>query len=177
MKNYTHNEHDRWSWRLANFSDFTHIIDMAHHNAGPDVAEIFEVQPEVAEFNLLNDLTKQAYQPHSAFIVVAEDNATKELLGFSWADVTQTIWSNDLVLNLKIVDVDTPSPRERIRLIAQMMLLWEDFCLRQGVPVICSTSVRRNQGAYTKLHQQMGYAIHGAFFYKRVIARFELPSA
>lgn len=171
MTKYQHNEQDRWSWRLANFNDFATIVKLAHANAGPDVSDIFTVEPHVAEYNLLNDLTKQAYQPHTAFILVGEDNTTKRIISFSWADVSQTIWSTDQVLNLKIVEVAEGSPRERIRMTAQMMLLWEDYCLRQGVPIICSTTVRKKQRAYLRLHEQMGYTIHGAFAYKRVIAQ------
>lgn len=169
MTKYKHTDTDRWVWRLATYDDFAKISNSAYNNAKQYVEDIFDVQQRTGEYNLLNDLTKQTFQPHTAFILLAEDKNTKELLCYTWGDVSQTIWSTDRVLNLKIIHVDSGTAKERIRMVAQMMLAWEEYCLQHGVPVICSSSVRSEQRAYMRLHEQAGYSIRGSFAYKRVM--------
>jgi hypothetical protein len=49
-----------------------------------------------------------------------------------------------------------------------MMRLWEGFAKLAGVPIVCSTTMRNDQGAFLKLHSKNGYDVRGSYAYKKL---------
>jgi len=49
-----------------------------------------------------------------------------------------------------------------------MIVLWETWARECSVPVICSTTMRRDQEGFLELHRKLGYDVRGSFAYKRV---------
>ena len=60
------------------------------------------------------------------------------------------------------------SAKTRVRLITDMMELWERFAQFANMPIICSTTMRRDQDAFLKLHSRNGYDVRGSYAYKRL---------
>ena len=73
------------------------------------------------------------------------------------------------VVRMAHVDLNL-SARERVRLVEDMMALWERFAVYCGVPILCSTTMRTDQTAFLKLHARRGYSVRGSFAYKKMSA-------
>jgi hypothetical protein len=58
--------------------------------------------------------------------------------------------------------------RDRIVLVKDMMRLWEGFAIMSNTPIVCSTTMRRDQTAFLKLHERMGYDVRGSYAYKKL---------
>jgi len=65
------------------------------------------------------------------------------------------------------VNLDLPA-RTRIRIINDMMDQWEQFARVTRHNIICSTTMRRDQAAFLKLHARRGYDIRGSYAYKNL---------
>jgi hypothetical protein len=51
-----------------------------------------------------------------------------------------------------------------------MMNLWENFAMFCQVPIICSTTMRKEQDSFLKLHAKNGYDVRGSYAYKKISA-------
>ena len=60
------------------------------------------------------------------------------------------------------------SNRMRVGLVIDMIQLWEGFAKLANVPVICSTTMRKDQSSFLKLHEKFGYDVRGSYAYKRI---------
>jgi hypothetical protein len=64
----------------------------------------------------------------------------------------------------------TLSPRERVILVKDMLRLWEAFATLARVRIICSTTMRKDQSSFLKLHEKHGYDVRGSYAYKKLNA-------
>ena len=60
------------------------------------------------------------------------------------------------------------STKMRIRLVTDMFNLWEGFARLAQVPIICSTTMRRDQSGFLRLHEKHGYDVRGSYAYKKI---------
>jgi hypothetical protein len=136
-----------------------------------EIDEIHTPQDMVLARNLTLSVVNQLYNEFSDLVLVARDRETNLLVAYTWVGRGfRPSWSDDEELCVKIAHVDlTCSARERVRLINQMITFWELWAVDCAVPVICSTTNRRDQDAFLRIHEQRGYDVRGSFAYKRVI--------
>jgi hypothetical protein len=62
------------------------------------------------------------------------------------------------------------SSRQRIELVKDMLKMWEDWARLCNVSVVCSSTMRREQDAFLKLHERNGYILRGSYAYKKLNA-------
>ena len=72
-----------------------------------------------------------------------------------------------VVVRMAHVDLSLPA-RTRIRLVKDMIGLWEQWALLCQVPIVCSSTVRGDQAAFLRIHAQAGYDVRGSYAYKRL---------
>ena len=60
------------------------------------------------------------------------------------------------------------STRDRVNLIKDMLQLWEKFATLANVTIICSTTMRKDQNTFLKLHERQGYDVRGSYAYKKL---------
>jgi hypothetical protein len=48
--------------------------------------------------------------------------------------------------------------------------MWEDWARLCGVKVVCSSTMRKEQNAFLKLHERNGYILRGSYAYKKLNA-------
>ena len=91
-------------------------------------------------------------------------------MAYTWAKRGErAAWSDDEMVTVRMAHVDLKlSVRERVRLVDDMMELWERFTKFCEVPILCSTTMREDQGAFLKMHTRRGYSVRGSFAYKRL---------
>jgi hypothetical protein len=68
------------------------------------------------------------------------------------------------------------SARDRVKLVIDMLRLWEAFATLARVRIICSTTMRKDQSSFLKLHEKHGYDVRGSYAYKKLPSRDSLQS-
>jgi hypothetical protein len=94
---------------------------------------------------------------------------TEQLLGFCWFDRGgYTTYSNEEISNAKFHHIDLSLPvRTRVRLLNEMIdqhILWS---YKNGVSIICSTSIRADHDGFMKIHKKRGFVVNGSYAWIR----------
>jgi hypothetical protein len=134
-----------------------------------EVNKIFNFNPNVLAHNIVLGLVNQFYTGTSDLIIGARNDAGK-LMAYTWCKTGEsTMWSTEHVMSIRMAHVDPAlSHRTRIKLLKDMMEIWENFALITNTPIIASSTLRNEQQAFLKLHQRQGYIIKGSTAYLRV---------
>jgi hypothetical protein len=159
-----------YTWTLATGADVTAIVSMAEQHFQNEIDAIFTPEPITMSRNVTLAVINQFYIPGSELVTVAY-NSEGKLLAYTWAIQERTCWSDNLMVAAKMAHVDLScSPRQRIALVKDMMQQWENFARSINVDIVCSTTMRRDQTAFLKLHTRNGYDVRGSFAYKKLSA-------
>jgi len=158
-----------FNWVPATGLDVSDIVKMAEDNFQTEIDTFFNPEPITYSRNITIAIVTQFYAPNSTSVLVCRDS-DKKLLAYTWCDSNETTaWSDDKMVVIKMAHVDLQlSTKIRIKLINDMMKLWECFAITSNTPVICSTTMRSDQSAFLKLHERNGYIVRGSFAYKRL---------
>jgi hypothetical protein len=142
---------------------------MAQNHFQQEIDLIFTPEPITYSRNITMAVVQQFYNPLSQLLSVARDDANK-LLAYTWASRHERApWSDDEMIAVRMAHLDLElSTRQRVRLLTDMITLWETWAGLCGVTIICSTTMRRSQDAFLRLHEKMGYDVRGSFAYKRL---------
>jgi hypothetical protein len=159
-----------YEWTPATLEDLPNIVAMAENHFQSEIDLIFKPQPIVYARNLTFAIVNQHYSPLSELISVAKDD-TGKLLAYTWAKANETSpWSDDNMVVIRMAHVDlTLSPKLRISLVNSMIKLWEGFAITAGIPIVCSTTMRKDQQGFLKLHEKNGYDVRGSYAYKKLL--------
>ena len=162
---------ETWTWTRGVGTDIDPIVQLAQSNYEQEVTPFFTIDPLIFGRNVALDIVKQFYNPLDGLVCVARDNATNDLMAYTWAERNRSsFWSNDEMVNVNMAHVDlNQSARVRVRLVEQMIDLWELWAYSTGIKIICSSTVRDDQQAFLKLHTRKGYTVRGSIAYKRLI--------
>lgn len=156
----------------ATGSDVTDIVNMAESNFQGEIDTIFTPEPIAYARNVMLSVVQQFYLPTTELLYIARETETNKLLAYTWAKSRDyAAWSDDQMVAIRMVHLDLDlSPRLRVKLILEMMDLWEQFAYAAGALIICSNTMRHEQGAFLKLHTRLGYDVRGSYAYKRLSA-------
>ena len=166
-----------YNWRPAVGTDVQSIVSMAENHFQIEIDNIFTPEPVVYSHNVTLAIVNQFYNPlHSLFSVCVDEN--NQLLAYTWACRGEKApWSDNEMIVVRMAHVDLSlSTKLRIRLITNMLELWERFATYCQVPIICSTTMRKDQTAFLKLHQKHGYDVRGSYAYKRISTTQATPA-
>jgi len=161
----------KYTWQPATGIDIPDIVAMAEQHFQQEIDQIFKPEPVVYSRNITLAVVNQFYMPVLELLSVARDDNNK-LVAYTWARADERApWSDDQMIVVRMAHVDLSlSTKDRIRLIVDMMHLWEGFAKLAGVPIVCSTTMRNDQTAFLKLHTKMGYDVRGSYAYKKLSA-------
>jgi len=155
-------------WRPATGLDVASIVQMAEQHFENEIDTVFTPDPVAYSRNLTIAIVNQFYLPMSELVSVALKD--DQIAAYTWAQSGQrSPWSDDNMVVVKMAHLNLSlTSRDRIVLVKDMMRLWEAFALLSNTPIVCSTTMRRDQSAFLKLHERMGYDVRGSYAYKRV---------
>jgi hypothetical protein len=134
---------------------------------------------EIAGFFTPNQ-TRMTYHLHKAIISMAY-GLNEELLSVAkignrlvaWSWITRgkyQAYANEEMAVGEFIHVDLSlSPRKRVMLVAQVLEQWISWAELNKIPVLSSTSIRQDQTAFMKLHDQYGFKRNGSFAYRKCI--------
>lgn len=161
----------KYTWRPANGLDVKAIVDMAVEHFLIETDGIFTPEPVIYQRNLTLAVINQFYGPLSQLVSVAttEDGT---LLAYTWATRGErAVWSDDEMVCVRIAHLDLRlSSRLRVELLKDMLTIWEDWARLCDVNIVCSSTMRREQTAFLKLHERNGYILRGSYAYKKLNA-------
>jgi len=159
-----------YSWTPATGEDFTAIAHLAKTHFIPEVDQIFVPSDFAISKNITYAIINQTYSPLSELLSICKDT-NGNILAYTWVVANQTVaWSLDRMTCIKMAHVDlTLPPRLRVKIISDMMILWEEYAKLVNDVIVCSTTMRHDQTAFLKLHEKRGYSVRGSFAYKRLL--------
>jgi len=158
-----------YAWFPAAGTDVNDIVKMAQDHFQKEIDTVFTPDPIAYGRNITYAVVNQYYNPYSELLSVAR-NQEGQLLAYTWAKAfDRAPWSDDnmIVIRMAHVSLDL-STRQRITLLKDMLQIWENFAQLSKNPIICSTTMRKEQDAFLKLHERAGYDIRGSYAYKRI---------
>jgi hypothetical protein len=113
-------------------------------------------------------VVQQFYIPHQELLMVAR-NQHDQLLAYVWVVRETAPWSDEVMAATRMVHVDLAlSTRHRIRLVQQMIGLWEVWARESGIAIVCSTTMRRDTAGFLRIHAAAGYDVRGSIAYRRL---------
>ena len=159
----------KYTWRPATLSDVDVMIDLSRQNFESEVSDIFVVDAQASGRNLAQAVVTQYYQPSLELVSVAEDH-THKIIAWTWARSTDLPpWSDQRMVQARMANIEmTLSIRMRIKLIQDMLALWEGFARFAGVSIISSSTMRHDYHTFMRLHADAGYTVRGSNAYKKL---------
>ena len=159
-----------WTWQSTSGTDVPLMVRMAQTHFENEIDLIFTPDPVAYARNLTLATVQQFYNPASELLKVAKEHETGAILAYTWAiRGEKTPWSDQEMVFAKMAHVDLSLPvRQRLRLVTGMILQWETWARECGVDIVCSTTMRRDQGGFLDLHRKLGYDVRGSYCYKRL---------
>lgn len=160
-----------YTWRSAQLHDVDNILALAKTHFEVEIDSIFTPEVPVYIRNITFAIVNQHFNPFAECLYVAYDGS--QLLAYTWAKSNEVAaWSDDRMVSVRMAHVDLNlSTRLRVKLITDMMKIWENLARLSRAPVVCSTTMRHDQDAFLKLHQRNGYDVRGSYAYKRLVQR------
>ena len=160
-----------WTWCSTTGSDVPAIVRMAQTHFESEIDTVFTPDPEVYARNLMLATVQQFYNSRAELLRVAREHETDRIMAYTWAIRGQrSPWSDDEMICVRMAHVDLTLPvRQRLRLVTGMIVLWETWAQECSVPVICSTTMRRDQDGFLNTHRRLGYDVRGSYAYKRLM--------
>lgn len=159
----------KYTWRPAGGADVPDIVTMAQRHFEQEIDQVFTPDPIAYSRNVTLAVVQQFYAPMTQLVSVAR-TPHDQLIAYTWAERNQRApWSDDEMIVIKMAHVDLMlSARLRVRLVNDMMDLWEAWARTTGVGIICSTTMRGDQAAFLRIHARRGYDVRGSYAYKKL---------
>ena len=158
-----------FTWTPAGGNDVPDIVAMAEQHFQQEIDTIFNPDPVAYSRNITYAVVNQFYLPTTELLSIARD-PNGSLLAYTWAKSNDRApWSDDPMVVVRMAHVAlNQTAKTRVRLVQDMLELWERFAIFANQPVICSTTMRRDQDAFLKMHSRHGYDVRGSYAYKRL---------
>jgi hypothetical protein len=157
------------TWAPASGPDVADIVAIARTHFESEIDAIFTPDPIVYSRNLTRAVIEQFYNPSSEFLQVARDPSGR-MIAYVWVIRGQrSPWSDEEMAMPRMVHLDLAlSARQRVLIIRQMISMWEAWARANHIPIVCSTTMRRDRDAFLRLHESAGYDVRGSFAYRRL---------
>jgi len=161
---------DTWTWQLASYADVPELVALAVAEYQKEIVGLLEPSPEAFRYNLTQAINEQQYHLSREQVIVARNKATGALMAYAWCKRGHyTPYSTEEMAEAAIAHVDLALPiRTRITILAQMLHQWILWCHICGIKVLVSSSIRQEQTAFLRLHEQFGFRLVGLLAMKRI---------
>ena len=171
MGNYNISSNDSWIWSKATFTDVEDILDLVAQNYQHEILGFMEPNRPRMAYHIHKALLQQVFEEHSVLITIARDKQTQKLLAWAWLERGKyTVYAVEELATAEFAHVDlTLSLRTKVKLVAQILESWITWCEAWRIPVLTSSSIRSDQTAFMRLHEQYGFIIRGSIAYRKIV--------
>jgi hypothetical protein len=168
LEKYQPSPKDTWTWRQAGLQDIDQMVTMAVNLFQVEIEDVFTPDPDMLAKNIAIAVIKQKFNPIEEQIIVAVEGDRV----IAWAWIVRGVYVNyakEEMADARIAHLDLDMPaRKRITLLAQILQQWELWCKICSIPVLSSSTIRSDQGAFLHLHREAGFTVRGSISYKRI---------
>jgi hypothetical protein len=171
MDKYAVSPNDPWLWANARHEDVEDILDLVAANYELEIAGVLVGSRPRMAYHLHKAILQQLFEQNQVLITVARNKQTNKVVAWAWLERGKyTVYAHDELATAEFVHVDLNlSQRQKITLVAQILQSWIRWCESWQIPVLTSSSIRDDQKAFMRLHEQYGFLVRGSIAYKRII--------
>lgn len=164
------NDATPWYWALAEVKDIPNMVVMAQSHFQSEVDGLLTPDELFYAYNLDKALTNQRHNLSMEQVIVAKDKTTDKLMAYAWIGRgSRAPYSQDEMAEAKILHIDlAATARQRTAIIVQTLTHWANWTRACAIPVLVSTTIRSDQSAFMRLHQELGFTVRGSIAYKRL---------
>ena len=161
---------DTWTWRLAQLDDVDDIVSLAQQFYQKEIAQILTPTPRLFAFNLRRAIINQTHDLALEQVIVAVDQVSLEIVAWAWCQRGIYMpYAPEECAEAAFAHVRLDrTARERVRMTAQIIQQWILWCQFWHIPVLVSSSIRHEQTAFMRLHEQFGFSRVGSLAYIRI---------
>ena len=156
----------KYTWKPAVAADVEDLVRLADL-AVFEIDDIFVYDQHHMAANFAAAVVNQIFYPLGQLISIARDE-TGKAAAVTWAKTGgNALWSREPILLIELAQIDpNVSVRYRLRLVNDMLGMWDEYAVLTHSRIICSATMREKQSAYLKLHERNGYVVRGSTAYK-----------
>ena len=172
MGNYTYTPKDPWRWHRAEIKDIPEIVELVDTYYSAEIHNvIFKKNASRFNYHLQRAVLDQLYNLPTQNISIARDVNTDRLIAWAWIERGKyMVYADEEIAVAEFAHVALDLPvRSRIRLLAQTLEIWIAWAEINQIPVLCSTSIRTDQTAFMRLHEQFGFVVRGSYAYRKIV--------
>lgn len=154
-------------WRRAEYTDVNDIVNATLELQG-EIQGTLPVDQRLFRYHLAVDILQQNWDAGRSLVAVAENQ--QRFLGYFWLTRGHyNVWNPRETAQFKFIQFWSDLPaRLRYRLTCDTLEQGELWCRLHGIPVLISSSMRRDYQAFMRLHQQRGYTVAGSYAWKNL---------
>lgn len=159
---------DPWTWRMADPSDLTDLVDLTETFFQHEIDQIYTPDRAYYTYKLGQAIWSQTNLQGQELITVARN--TDQVLAYGWATSTiECLWSRERTVEARIVHIRPEiTARQRVRLCSQIIQHWQRWAQIIQAQIIVSSTIRSDQAAFLRLHEQQGFIRRGSIAYKKL---------
>jgi hypothetical protein len=171
LEKYSVSDRDSWCWDLAQLEDVADIVAMAEGHFQTEIDGFFTPDPRLFAKNVASAIIKQMYSYYMEQVLVARHKTDNRLMAYSWLSRgAYTTYAREEMAEARFAHVDLAlRTRQRITLVAQMLIHWSTWCEKCAIPVLVSTSIREKQTVFMRLHEEAGFTLRGSVAYLKCV--------
>ena len=155
-------------WQFAELRDVPSIVELAQQHFQSEIDQVFTPNPRRFAQHVSAAIVEQSFDPLRQQLIIARDQVG--LAAYTW--VTRghymTYADEEIAEVLFAHTRMTLSARLRIQLIRDMIQQWQLWSLCAGIKVLVSSTIRSDQSAFLRLHEQAGFIIRGSMAFKKI---------
>jgi hypothetical protein len=155
-------------WEQATIGDIDQIVGLIEQDYQHEIDKFFTYNASRIRYHLYRAILDQMFQLNTESVLVTRRG--DRIIAWSWLTRGKhTVYANEEMAVAEFVHVDlTLSVRERVEIVREVINNWIDFCWWHSIPVLCSTTIRQEQTAFMRIHEQMGFVVRGSIAYRRI---------
>ena len=176
LEGYKISDSDTWTWLPCLGTDIGDMLAMSKDQYEADLAGQFKFDAHRSAQVMTIGVINQLYQPTTELMCVARDKNTKQVLCWFWAKrECYQEFSSEESSELRIIHCKKDMPnRSKIRLVAQAVLLFQQWGMENKIPILVSATLRGEQSAFLRLLEASGFIVHGSYAFWRTDSVAEL---
>ena len=156
-------------WTPAQLTDILEMVQLSQRCYQAEVDDLLTPDPARLTARLAHAVIDRNYNPATEIIQISR-NSEGQLIAWSWMGRGVGVdYATEECAEAHVVHIDlTLSPRTRIKLINSLLDLWIEWCEILAIPILVSTTIRRDWQAFMRLHERRGFDVRGSHAFKRI---------
>jgi len=157
------------TWDAPIYADVDEIVALMERHYEIEINQFFQYNPSRLRYHLYQLILDQSFQINKEFLRVARQHG--RIIAWSWLTRDKfTVYADQEMAVAEFIHINLELPvRQRIQLIREVLQDWITLCEANSIPVLCSTTIRMEQRAFMRIHEQLGFVVRGSFAYRRIM--------